>query len=377
MKYFVIYLLPVILVLFMGSSILSANSAFGLSCDATNMTWSFEETDVIFLGKALSKEYQPNPIHEDRTDAVTLFSIKEQFKGVYQDTIKVSSDEMLWGFNFTQGQDYVVFANNNDGNLEHALCTPTQLASESNISEIRKISQNYILPPLVQSEFGVNLKEIQCKQNLVLIQKYDDSPACVTESTKLKLIERGWTKDDSVLSKINARCMTIEQSKQTAPFFKTPTYLPEGYSHVCSQSGTPFESYIVYYYQESPNQFRYLPVIDGAIFIYQYDSRRIGLDKELPYDSPEQHIQEIYDGVMKNNPSLNPQLITINGMLAYAVDSCPDCGMQIANFSDGTVIQKSTSTETKIEFMDENGVKYMLVTTLPLSELIKVAESLQ
>jgi hypothetical protein len=64
-------------------------------------------------------------------------------------------------------------------------------------------------------------------------------------------------------------------------------------------------------------------------------------------------------------------------MLAYAVDSCPDCGMQTANFTDGTFIQKSTSTETKIKFKDEYGVSYMLKTTLPLDELILVAESLR
>jgi hypothetical protein len=49
-----------------------------------------------------------------------------------------------------------------------------------------------LLPPLKQFKSGVPVDEIQCKENLVLIQKYDVSTACVTESTKLKLIERGW-----------------------------------------------------------------------------------------------------------------------------------------------------------------------------------------
>lgn len=48
--------------------------------------------------------------------------------------------------------------------------------------------------PLKQVELGVSLDKIKCKSNLVLIQKYDGTPACVTESTKQKLIERGWTK---------------------------------------------------------------------------------------------------------------------------------------------------------------------------------------
>jgi serpin B len=193
MKVFVILLLPIILGLALGSSVLSTNPVFGLSCAMPNMTGHFEETDTVFLGKALSKEYQPNPRHEDRFDAVTLFSIIESYKGIYQKEISVISSEWLWGVNFTENSDYVVFANNNDERFEHALCTLTQLASESNLPEIRKISQNYILTPLVQLEFGANPNEIQCKENLVLIQKYDGSPACVTGQTKKKLIERGWT----------------------------------------------------------------------------------------------------------------------------------------------------------------------------------------
>ncbi len=51
------------------------------------------------------------------------------------------------------------------------------------------------LPPLQQKKSGIGLNEIQCGRDLVLIQKYDGMPACVTESTKQKLIERGWTKE--------------------------------------------------------------------------------------------------------------------------------------------------------------------------------------
>ncbi|MCV0366354.1 MAG: hypothetical protein K5798_03685 [Nitrosopumilus sp.] len=56
-----------------------------------------------------------------------------------------------------------------------------------------------LLSPLRQSDSGIAFDEIHCGIDLILIQKYDGSPACVTESTKQKLIERGWitTKDDS------------------------------------------------------------------------------------------------------------------------------------------------------------------------------------
>lgn len=51
------------------------------------------------------------------------------------------------------------------------------------------------LPPLKQFKSGIDVSEIECKTSLVLIQKYDNLPACVTPDTKQELIERGWAKD--------------------------------------------------------------------------------------------------------------------------------------------------------------------------------------
>jgi len=50
-----------------------------------------------------------------------------------------------------------------------------------------------VLSPLQQFKSGISIDKIQCKEGLVLVTKYDNSPACVTSQTKTKLIERGWT----------------------------------------------------------------------------------------------------------------------------------------------------------------------------------------
>ncbi len=56
-----------------------------------------------------------------------------------------------------------------------------------------------ILSPLKQFKSGIPIDEIQCKESLTLVKKYDDSPACVKPETVEKLIQRGWT-DDPVKS---------------------------------------------------------------------------------------------------------------------------------------------------------------------------------
>ncbi len=50
----------------------------------------------------------------------------------------------------------------------------------------------YPISPLKQIQSGIDLSKIQCKENLVLLQKYDGSPACVGHDTKPRLIDRGW-----------------------------------------------------------------------------------------------------------------------------------------------------------------------------------------
>lgn len=76
--------------------------AYGLSCAVSTMDESFEYAYVVFYGKAVSKEYRETS-DEFAHVAVTLFSVIAPFKGVYQDTIMISSDEKFWGYNFTEG----------------------------------------------------------------------------------------------------------------------------------------------------------------------------------------------------------------------------------------------------------------------------------
>ncbi len=55
-----------------------------------------------------------------------------------------------------------------------------------------------ILSPLKQFKSGIPIDKIQCKESLILVTKYDNSPACVKSETKTKLIERNWVTVDQV-----------------------------------------------------------------------------------------------------------------------------------------------------------------------------------
>jgi hypothetical protein len=53
-----------------------------------------------------------------------------------------------------------------------------------------------IQPPLKSYKSGIPIDKITCKENLILVTKYDGSPACVKPETKIKLIERGWARSN-------------------------------------------------------------------------------------------------------------------------------------------------------------------------------------
>ncbi|MCE9652514.1 MAG: hypothetical protein K8Q89_05595 [Nitrosarchaeum sp.] len=70
--------------------------------------------------------------------------------------------------------------------------------------------------PLKQIKSGIPVDEIQCTENLVLIQKYDGSPACVKPDTKEKMIERGWIKDHS--NKITFEDYMVDCNNKMNPY---------------------------------------------------------------------------------------------------------------------------------------------------------------
>ena len=357
------------------------------------------------------------PIYDDKPDELQYFvDVLDSENNQVDSTLWFAKEDFVYEFNTTHPAYHITKGGTYFIKIEKA----DQLQRTGSFYKTLEFKINFPqdnLAPLKQFKSGIKFHNVECNEGLVLAQRGNsERSACVTLDTKIELTIRGWADDDRLLlgcigervqkcypedkeeyrkklqryyygfneepdSEINVSCMKLETSKEVATFFKVPSYLPDGYSFKCSFSGTPYESYLIFDNKKVPDGWiSHYPelVSDGAIFIHQTDEKRfVGEKKFATYGTATQRIQDTYDEVMLKNPSLQPQLIRINGMLAYAVDSCNDCGVQTANFTDGTIIQKSTSTEAKIKFIDENGTSYLLKAGIPLNELIKVAESLQ
>ena len=188
--------------------------AYALSCAPPNVTESYEESDVVFVGEVVSKEYL-EPSNEMELVAESLFSIKEPFKGVNQDPVKVLSNEKFWGINFTQGEEYLVFADYFGSEIQSQLCGPTNLIEFSNIDLIRSISENNILPPLKQISSGIAPENIQCREDRVLVLRPNGNPACVKETTPEKL---DWKIVETGSNIIEVKSETKQNSNSSDPF---------------------------------------------------------------------------------------------------------------------------------------------------------------
>ena len=91
--------------------------------------------------------------------------------------------------------------------LEHSIILPPDMKEKSfdefmewctpyygeKCMELEEKRIPIILSPLKQYKSGVPADEIQCKGNLVLLQKHNGSPACVKPKSINALIFRGWT----------------------------------------------------------------------------------------------------------------------------------------------------------------------------------------
>ncbi|MGY5149663.1 MAG: hypothetical protein ACW9W3_06340 [Candidatus Nitrosopumilus sp. bin_68KS] len=91
----------------------------------------------------------------------------------------------------SESAKYLLKVQIDDGSIEKEFTSRQNVSSFSLDRTVYPVTWTF--SPLKQFDSGVPFDEIYCKHSLMLVQKYDYSPACVTESTKQKLTERGWT----------------------------------------------------------------------------------------------------------------------------------------------------------------------------------------
>lgn len=148
----------------------------------TNQTITFDTLKITFL-KTLEDSRCPSDvtcIWQGRASIKLNTEIENQKKDIILTTGENSTIQMeMYKINLIDLKPYPISTK---------IIIPEEYVVTLDISK----NTNVFLPPLKQFKEGINFKDIMCKQGLVLIQKIDKIPACVTLKTKQILIERGW-----------------------------------------------------------------------------------------------------------------------------------------------------------------------------------------
>ena len=180
-------------------------------------------------------------------------------------------------------------------------------------------------------------------------------------------------------------CMDISTIRTISMFnIQTPTNLPPKFTLHCGWADV-FEAELLYANgtpeipQQSTRENLMTKIQNGAIHILITDlKRKVGdADFQKEIGNVDDQIIKEFESVKKVNPSLNAQLVDINGKNAIAYEPCENCGKQTATFEDGSVINNSFGVPARVIFYDDTGKSYFLESNRPLSELIEVAKSLQ
>ncbi len=92
------------------SIILITSSAFALSCAESTWDEEFDEVDLVFIGSVTEKEYLPSKeVESYEKYAISTLQVEEIFKGSLNDTVKIKSDEALWGIYLIEDWRFLIF----------------------------------------------------------------------------------------------------------------------------------------------------------------------------------------------------------------------------------------------------------------------------
>ena len=223
------YLAPIFLgiAVTLFSIILITSSAFALSCAPYPYTWGeeFDQVDLVFIGSVTEKEYLPSKeVESYEKNAISTLQVEEIFKGSLNDTVKIKSDEALWGIYLIEDWRFLIFGFDmedyvsvdpcgNSGSLppipdleeieaiksaEYRMKQLNAFLLEKKLSPVDQKIPNWIKtttgfdPPLKQMKQGIPPSEVICNEGLQLIMRNGGSSACVRLETAIKLEERGW-----------------------------------------------------------------------------------------------------------------------------------------------------------------------------------------
>ena len=170
----------------------------------------------------------------------------------------------------------------------------------------------------------------------------------------------------------NVGCLSLAEVKAIMADLPIPSYLPAGYTYKCGIADSG-EAHVVFWNQTvDTSTYRVDPinaaqVSKGAIVVSMID--------EPIANATESALAE-FRSVNGTDTRFTPQLMNINGKIAWGNDLTTSGGIATAKFPDGKVTTNYFDVPARIRVF-EPGKLTIIEGFVPLQEIAKVAKSLQ
>lgn len=182
----------------------------------------------------------------------------------------------------------------------------------------------------------------------------------------------------NILLKNYPECMDFGTAgslySQTKFPFKIPSYLPPGFEYKCMQAEA---SNIMIFFANRTFSVEEMGegISTGEILMRMSDEDRyFGLSHASFNDSA--RVLGDYQSILEGNPVLNPQLVDINGRLAWGNEASPIGSVGTVQFPDGSEIVTRSEIPARLRLY-ENDTLIHLEGYVPMEELAKIARSLE
>ncbi|MGH1521707.1 MAG: hypothetical protein ACRBB2_04970 [Nitrosopumilus sp.] len=205
--------LAISFILFLVSAVaVSSDSQTVYACSCMQPLSPDEELpkyDMVFSGKVTDINNN-NPLNQRdlSSDSVYVtFDADRKWKGINSDIllVKTPGSSAACGFFFEENKEYIVYATFSEEApfelLETNLCSRTGLFSDAiedlqelgpGVSLAPEIRPPTPLSPLKQFNSGIPAEQIQCKEGLHRVLKYDNTPVCLKSESIPELDKRGF-----------------------------------------------------------------------------------------------------------------------------------------------------------------------------------------
>lgn len=214
-----------------------------------------------------------------------------------------------------------------------------------------EIRNQLIEPPLKQFQSGITFDEIQCKESLSPIQKYDGSPACVKLETKRSLIERGWT------GAVYPSGLTTMQTKPDIIVQKpSEISLADLTEHVNANNHFALDFYSKIVQEDNTNNVFFSPTSMSTAFSVLYEGSRQDTAREIQtvfgFSEDDQRRQQGYMSMQKSlgeNSNDDVQTSIANALwLAHSFEPLAEYTNTAAIYYDSTI--------DRVDFASDDGV---------------------